>query len=133
MYPLLLASIDSRRRSSGPEFGTNTGRQGIFDPNDPTQSSAAIDRLQALYSQYGNKLQPGFTGKTGLRSNDAQGYSDWLNAITEAQNISRIFNKKEPLQVRYGGEFPADEPDRLGIPDEPEGPMSLRRLRGARF
>lgn len=87
-----------------PEFGTNTGRQGTYDVKDPQQQSQALERLKALYAQYGERLQPGYTGETGV--SDLGGYSQWQNAVTEAQNISRQMGGKDPLGVKFGGELP---------------------------
>ena len=86
---------------SGPEFGTNTGRQGTFDPNDPEQVRQASERLGTLESTYGESLRPGYTGPTGY--SDAKSYSTHLNAVTEAQNIRRTFEKRGPLGVKFGG------------------------------
>ena len=85
------------------EFGTNTGRQGTFNPQDPEQYSMAIDRLQELGSSYGPRLQHDFTGETGLSANDMGGYSQMLNARTEADNIQRLLSGQQPLMVKFGG------------------------------
>jgi hypothetical protein len=109
--------------STGPEFGTNTGRQGIFDINDPSQERLARDRASQLEAQWGNRLQPGFTGSTGLAKNDSRGWSNMLNAQTEYQNITRGLAGKSPLTVEYGGVESVNTPgeessarlDRMGL------------------
>jgi hypothetical protein len=93
------------RKGAGFEFGTNTGRQGTFDPRDLGHAKMAIERLKALQGQYGERLDPQFSGDTGLLSNDALGYSKMLNARTEAQNIQRLFGGQGPMNTRYGGEL----------------------------
>jgi hypothetical protein len=85
------------------EFGTNTGRQGTYDPRDPRQRRMAMDRLSQLEDEYGDRLQIGFTGETGLNKNDAHGWSRMLNAQTEAKNIRNIAEGKGPVQIGYGG------------------------------
>jgi len=90
-------------KGEGYEFGTNTGRQGTFDPANLRQARMAIQRLRALQSNYGDRLDPQFSGDTGLLSNDATGYSDMLNARTEAANIQRILSGQGPMNTRYGG------------------------------
>lgn len=92
-------------KGEGYEFGTNTGRQGTFDPANLAHTKLAIDRLKALQSQYGDRLAQDFTGDTGLAPNDAEGYSTMLNARTEAQNIQRLFGGQNPMNTRYGGTF----------------------------
>lgn len=88
------------------EFGTNTGRQGTYDPRDPRQSSMAMQRLRQLEDEWGpDRLQIGFTGETGLAKNDAQGWSRMLNAQTEAKNIRNIAAGKGPVQINYGGDM----------------------------
>ena len=88
-----------------PEFGTNTGRQGVFDPQDPEQYKAALARLRTLMSQYGeDKLSGHFTGDTGLTPNSLSGYADWQNAMTEAQNIGRIAQGNKPMDIEFGGD-----------------------------
>lgn len=86
----------------GPEFGTNTGRQGSFNPHDPRERQMAESRAQALEQQYGQRLQPGFTGYTGLAKNDARGFSRMLNAQTEYGNILQGLQGKAPLGVAAG-------------------------------
>lgn len=89
----------------GYEFGTTTGRQGTFNPDDLAHVRMAIQRLKGLQGQYGDRLDPQFTGDTGLASNDASGYSDMLNARTEALNIKRLLSGQGPMNIRYGGEL----------------------------
>lgn len=81
------------------EFGTNTGRQGIFNPDDDLQVAMALQRLRELQSSYGDKLDPNFTGETGV--SNLGGYSKMANARTEAQNIQRLLRGKDPLQVKF--------------------------------
>lgn len=95
------ALIDRLR--GGPEFGTNTGRQGTFDPDDPDQRDQAVTRLQELQTTYGDRLRPNATGETGLSKDDAQGWSRYQNAITEAENIKRLLAGRAPLGIRFGG------------------------------
>ena len=83
------------------EFGTNTGRQGTFNPEDAEQSQMAMSRLRELVSSYGDRLEPNYTGKTGV--NDLGGYSQMLNARTEAQNIQRLMSGQDPMQIKFGG------------------------------
>ena len=85
------------------EFGTSSGRQGTFNPDDPTQSQLAQKRLQFLKRAYQERLNPGYTGETGLMRSDIDGYVKLQNARTEAQNIQRILSGQGPLQVRFGG------------------------------
>lgn len=92
-------------KGQGYEFGTNTGRQGTFDTNQLPQVRMAMDRLKALQGQYGERLDPRFTGYTGLAKNDAEGYSDMLNARTEALNIRRLLGGQQPMNIHYGGSF----------------------------
>jgi hypothetical protein len=92
-------------KGDGYEFGTNTGRQGTFNPIDRSQAQMAIQRLKALQSSYGDRLDPQFTGDTGLAPNDAEGYSTMLNARTEAMNIKRLLGGQAPMNTRYGGEI----------------------------
>lgn len=92
-------------KGQGYEFGTNTGRQGTFDPNQLPQVRMAMDRLKALQGQYGDRLAMNYSGDTGLQSNDAEGYADMLNARTEAENIQRLLRQQQPLNTRYGGEL----------------------------
>lgn len=88
-----------------PEFGTNTGRQGIFDPDDPQQYQNALERLKMLHTQYGPaKLSGHFTGDTGLATGDIDGYAQWQNAMTEAKNIQRIFSGQSPMNIELGQE-----------------------------
>jgi hypothetical protein len=90
-------------KGDGYEFGTTTGRQGTFDPANLAHARMAIDRLKALEGQYGERLDPQFSGETGLASNDATGYSDMLNARTEALNIRRLMGGGQPMNIKYGG------------------------------
>lgn len=85
------------------EFGTNTGRQGTFNRQDPQQTAMAIRRLMELQADYGPRLSHNFSGETGLMPNDATGYSQMLNARTEASNIERQMQGSDPLRVKYGG------------------------------
>ncbi len=87
------------------EFGTNTGMQGRFNAQDPVQKNMALHRLAELMASYGDKLDMQYTGDTGLGKNDAQGYSDMLNARTEATNITNILGGQKPLNTQYGGEW----------------------------
>jgi hypothetical protein len=87
----------------GFEFGTSSGRQGVFDPTNAFQRDLALKRLRELQGAWGDVLQPNFTGYTGLGSGDARGYSDLLNARTEALNIQRILGGNAPMNIRYGG------------------------------
>ena len=107
--------IDTQRRIANQpeyEFGTNTGRQGSFNPNDENQVMMAVQRLQELQSSYGDKLDPQFTGMTGLTN--ADGYSKMLNARTEAQNIARELQGKNPLEVKF----------------DPRGAQNMRPMQG---
>lgn len=83
------------------EFGTNTGRQGTFNPRDPKQSAMAMKRLQELQTQWGPRLDPNYSGQTGY--SDLGTYSQNLNARTEAQNIQRVMGGSSPLNVKFGG------------------------------
>jgi hypothetical protein len=93
----------SRAAQTGPEFGTNTGRQGTFDPDDVARRQQAQSRLQALQQAYGDRLAFNFTGNTGLGKHDAKGYSKMLNARTEAANIQRLLRGRQALDTEYGG------------------------------
>lgn len=88
------------------QFGGNTGRQGIFDPENPAEKHEALQRLKQLYTQYGDKLRYNYTGDTGLQPNDADGYYAMQNAITEADNISSILAGQQPKNMRFGGYMP---------------------------
>lgn len=90
-------------QGEGYEFGTNTGRQGTFNPGDERHKSMAIERLKALQTQYGERLNPRFTGYTGLAPGDSKGYADMLNARTEALNIQRLLSGQGPMNIAYGG------------------------------
>lgn len=96
-------NFNRARTTTRPEFGTNTGRQGTFDPRDPGQATQALQRLSSLRQNYGERLRPNFTGETGLARNDSRGWSRMLNAQTEAQNIQRLLKGQGPLGVEYGG------------------------------
>lgn len=98
-----LMGHEPREDSDEPEFGTSTGRQGIFNPTNPRHKSMAIQRLKELEESYGERLNPRFTGYTGLASNDAVGYAKMLNARTEAANIKSILGGGQPMNIRYGG------------------------------
>ena len=91
------------------EFGTNTGRQGTFDASNEKERSFAMQRLMALQKSYGKVLSHTFSGDTGLRRNDHQGYSDLLNARTEATNIERLLQDQGPLRVQAGPTFQSQE------------------------
>ena len=65
--------------------------------------SEAIRRLRSLQDQYGERLNPNYSGSTGLQRNDAQGWSDMMNAQTEAANIQRELEGKGPLNVEESG------------------------------
>ena len=98
------ADLYSRLRQEPEyEFGTGSGRQGQFNPRNPRQVSMALQRLQELQEQYGERLEPQYTGYTGLSPGDASGYSAMLNARTEAGNIQRILRGLGPYQVEFGG------------------------------
>lgn len=88
------------------EFGTNTGRQGTFNPKNRQQRAMAISRFDELSRQYGDRLDFNYTGMTGLSPGDAKGYSDMLNARTEAANIERILGGGQPLNTKFGGVLP---------------------------
>lgn len=94
---------DFKDETGPPQFGGNDGRQGIFDPNDPRQKALALARLKELYSTYGERLQPNYTGPTGLASNDMSGYAKQMNAVTEAINIQNVLQGKSPLNVKFSG------------------------------
>ena len=85
-------------------FGGNTGRQGIFNPEDETQLSMAIQRLMELQSTYGDTLQYGYSGKTKVAPGDSMGYAQYQNAITEADNITRTLQGQDPRGIRNGGQ-----------------------------
>lgn len=87
----------------GYEFGTNTGKQGTFDPTNAQQAHLAVQRLKSLEGSYGERLDTQFSGETGLLKNDGQGYADMLNARTEAANIRRLFGGQTPMNTRFGG------------------------------
>lgn len=116
------------QRGNGWEFGTNTGRQGTFNPKDLGQSRMAVQRLKELQGTYGDRLQPDFTGYTGLAKNDAQGYSDMLNARTEAMNIQRMFGGQGPMNIHYGGEMPSQMPRPQQPPQQPQRQRSPLRF-----
>lgn len=84
-------------------FGGNTGRQGVFDPNDSNQQSMALERLKQLYADYGDKLGFDYTGETGLAKNDLTGYAQMQNAKTEAQNIQNVIGGQDPMRIKFGG------------------------------
>ena len=92
------------------EFGTNTGRQGIFNPKDRNQHSMALQRLEELQTSYGDKLDPNFTGNTELTKNDSLGFSNMLNAQTEAMNIQRILGGQRPMNIEDGGIIAGPQP-----------------------
>lgn len=97
-------------RGEGYEFGTNTGKQGTFDPANLQQAQMAIRRLRELQGGYGDRLKFDYTGDTGLAPNDGEGYADMLNARTEAANIQRLFSGQSPMNTRYGGTMPSQTP-----------------------
>ena len=98
---------------------------------------ARLRQISGLQEQYPGR-RPGGTGKTGLASTDARGWSDMLNQQTEAANIERELSGKGPLQVRsgyqLGGMAPsiADSPDwwLQGEPDHRElNTQTIPRIR----
>lgn len=91
----------SGRPTSTSMFGGSSGKQGTFDPDDEGQTSQALARLMELQSEYGDRLEPNHTGSTGLASNDLGGYANMKNAVVESQNIQRIMNGGQPLQVKF--------------------------------
>lgn len=113
--PMSWMGSGPRQDSLAPEFGTNTGRQGIFNPDDPQQKASAINRLRELATSYGPRLDMKYTGETGLLPNDAEGYSKMLNARTEAANIGNILGGKAPMGIRYGGTMGPDSDDAQGF------------------
>ena len=113
------------------EFGTNTGRQGTFNPKNPEQSQMALNRLRELVSSYGDRLEPNYTGETGV--SDMGGYSQMLNAQTEAQNIQRLMSGQDPLNVKFGGVIKGPVSGLKPMPQGHEGwmksnPAALRYL-----
>ncbi len=66
---------------------------------EPRRQAGQTERLAMLEKRWGNRLRPGFTGETGLLSNDAQGWSNMLNAQTEAENLRRELGGIGPLAV----------------------------------
>lgn len=102
MYPF----SGGRELMNTSVFGGNTGRQGVFDPEDEEQYSQAIQRLQQLQGDYGDRLSLNYTGDTGLAKNDRTGYATMQNAKTEAQNIQNIVGGRQPLNIRFGGDTP---------------------------
>lgn len=96
------AQYEDENAARGPgNFGGNNGKQGIFDPEDEATSQLALQRLQQLVGEYGERLRPNFTGDTGLAKNDADGFYKMQNAKVEAQNIQRILSGDQPLQVKF--------------------------------
>ena len=91
-----------RETSNTSMFGGNTGRQGVFDPDDPRQTQEALARLMELQSTYGDTLRYGYTGQTKVAPGDAQGYSTYQNAITEADNIGRTLQGQDPRGIKQG-------------------------------
>lgn len=59
----------------------------------------AINRLRELQTQWGDRLTPNYSGPTGLQSGDSRGWSNMLNAQTEAVNLERQLDNKTPLIV----------------------------------
>lgn len=95
-------------------FGGNTGQQGVFDPDDDATRSEAIQRLRALYGQYGEAMMtPGYTGETGFAPNGADDYYKWANAVTEGQNIQKSLGGREPMNIRSGGPVKSQSADAL--------------------
>lgn len=103
-------AINMPVRSMGRElgntsmFGGNTGRQGIFDPEDQAQASEALQRLMDLQNTYGDTLRYGYSGKTNVRPGDSMGYAKYQNAITEADNIARTLGGQDPRSIKSGGQ-----------------------------
>lgn len=96
-------------------FGGNSGQQGVFDRNDRTKRSQALERLRALTEQYGEQLDPDYQGDgrspysgsiTGVVdptwwfNRRGQEFIDKQNAQVEAQNIGRSLGGKAPLSIR---------------------------------
>ena len=110
------------------QFGGNTGRQGIFDPENPNEKHMALQRLRQLYDDYGDKLQYNYTGDTGLQRHDRTGYAAWQNAITEADNIASILEGQEPKNMRFGGDM--STPRSAAYMPEPHAQFLARYGRG---
>jgi len=75
------------------KFGSNKNNQGAADFSSSKQDSLALQRLRALQSQYGELLNPYFTGDTGF-GNDADRYSKLLNARSEYIGLGNLLNSK---------------------------------------
>jgi hypothetical protein len=101
-----------------PEFGTNTGQQGIYNPRDPRQQQMAIARLIELQKQYGERLNPNYTGNTGLNPNDSAGWYRMQNAVREADNISRLMGGSEPRRLSTQIHKPQITPKSVADVDE---------------
>ena len=99
-------------------FGGNTGRQGIFDPDNEGQVAQALQRLMELQSTYGDTLQYGYSGKTRVAPGDSMGYSKYQNAITEADNIGRILQDQAPRGIRSRGQMRASIPQLGTLPGQ---------------
>lgn len=106
------------------EFGTSTGRQGTFDVKDPRQRKMAISRLSELQTQYGEMLNPNYTGSTGYA--DAGSYSTHKNAVTEAQNIQRGLQGDSPLAVRFNPHGTGTSSSTPSMPPPGQGAMKSR-------
>ena len=91
-------------------FGGNSGQQGVFDRNDKTKKSQALQRLLELDEQYGEQLDPdyssgaapipGVVDPTWWFNKQGQDYYDRANAVTETQNIERSLGGKAPMSIR---------------------------------
>ena len=119
LRPLSIEQLVEAAESQEPEFGTNTGRQGLFDPRNRRHAQTAAARLSELEAEYGDRLRYNYSGDTGLMKNDGRGYARYQNAITEADNIRRIFGEQQPRSIRYGGELSSKPPvEELGDTDQ---------------
>lgn len=64
----------------------------------------ALNRLRELQTGWGERLDPHFTGPTGLQRWDARGWSQMLGAQQEAQNLQRQLGGRVPLGVEVSSQ-----------------------------
>ena len=83
----------------------------MMDPN-----AMALERLRQIEDRWRMYpgASPGGTGKTGLLSNDAAGWSQILNEQTEYQNLSNRLDNKPPVNIERAGDFSSPPPTDLG-------------------
>ena len=75
--------------------------KSVDEINAQLRNKDAVARLKELQFQYGDRLQPNYSGLTGLQRWDSRGWSDMMNAQTESTNLQRQLEGDEPLQVEH--------------------------------